>query len=41
MPDGAGYVVLDKFGGVDKYGSALQGAVGAGIDAVLGHRHRP
>ena len=28
MPDGAGYLVLDKFGGVDKFGSALLGAVG-------------
>ena len=41
MPDGTGYVVLDKFGGVYKYGSALPGPGRRGLDAVLGYRPGP
>jgi hypothetical protein len=36
MPDGAGYVVLDNFGTVWKYGSATQGLVGAGQTKYFG-----
>jgi hypothetical protein len=36
MPDGAGYLVLDRLGGVFKYGSAAQGAVGAGSTKYWG-----
>jgi hypothetical protein len=36
MPDGAGYVVLDKFGGVNKFGSATQGPVANGSTPYWG-----
>ena len=36
MPDGEGYVILDKFGNVYKYGTATTGAIGAGSTPAWG-----
>ena len=41
MPDGAGYLVLDKFGGVNKFGERGGRACSAPRHALLGSRPRP